>query len=132
MQDLETQTTLVTGIIDLYRQGMWEISLLVLLTTIIVPLLQLVMMIYVLLPLYLNRSPWKLGYVFRFFHNLEPWGMMEVYMIGILVAVVKLVAMAKIVPGTALWSFAVLILVLAAASASLDPRLVWERVESRG
>ncbi len=106
---------------------MWEISLLVLLTTIVVPLLQLLVLLYVLLPLYLNRVPWKLGTVFRFFHGMEPWGMMEVFMIGILVAVVKLVGMAQIIPGTALWSFALLILVLAAVSANLDPRLVWEQ-----
>lgn len=131
MQGLETQTTLVTGVVDLYRQGMWEISLVVLLTTIVVPLLQLIVLIYVLLPLYLNRTPWKLGTIFRFFHSLQPWSMMEVFMIGILVAVVKLVGMATIVPGPALWSFALLILVLAASSASLDPKLVWDRVEIR-
>jgi len=128
MQGLETRTTLVTGVVDLYNQGMWEISLLVLLTTIVVPLLQLLILIYVLLPLYLNRVPWKLGTVFRFFRGLQPWGMMEVFMIGILVAVVKLLKMAQIVPGPALWSFGLLILVLAASSASLDPRLVWNRV----
>ncbi|GMQ89622.1 MAG: paraquat-inducible protein A [Gammaproteobacteria bacterium] len=131
MQGLETETTLVSGVVDLYNQGMWEISLLVLFTTIVVPLLQLLILIYVLLPLYLNRTPWKLGTVFRFFHSLQPWGMMEVFMIGILVAVVKLVGMAQIVPGTALWSFALLIFVLAASSASLDPRLVWNRVGCR-
>ena len=107
---------------------MWELSLLVLLTTILVPLLQLLVLVYVLVPLYLNRTPWKLGSIFRLFHSLQPWGMMEVFMIGILVAVVKLVGMAQIVPGLALWSFAVLIIVLAAAAANLDPRLVWERV----
>lgn len=128
MQGLETETTLVTGVVDLYNQGMWEISLLVLLTTIVVPLLQLLALTYVLLPLYLNRVPWKLGAVFRFFHSLQPWAMMEVFMIGILVAVVKLLKMAQIVPGLALWSFALLIFVLAASSASLDPRLVWDRV----
>ena len=132
MQGLETETTLITGVLDLYNQGVWEISLLVLLTTIIVPLLQLLVMLYVLLPLYLNRMPWKLGTIFRFLHHLAPWGMMEVFLIGILVAVVKLVGMAQIVPGTALWSFALLILVLAAVSANLDPRLVWERVGRRG
>ena len=52
---------------------------------------------------------------------------MEVFMLGILVAVVKLDQMASIVPGIGLWSFAALIFVLAAAAASLDPRLVWER-----
>jgi paraquat-inducible protein A len=128
MQGQVTQTTLATGVVDLYRQGMWELSLLVLLTSILVPLLQLLLIIYVLLPLKLNRTPWKLAHVFRFQQSLGPWGMMEVFMLGILVAVVKLADMAQIVPGLALWSFAILIFVLAGAAAALDPEVVWERV----
>jgi paraquat-inducible protein A len=54
--------------------------------------------------------------------------MMEVFMLGILVSVVKLAGMATIVPGLALWAFGLLIFVLAAAAAALDPHLVWEKV----
>jgi len=128
MQGQVTQTTLATGVVDLYRQGMWELALLVLLTSILVPLLQLLLLIYVLLPLKFNRTPWKLAHVFRFQQSLGPWGMMEVFMLGILVAVVKLGDMAQIVPGLALWSFAILIFVLAGAAAVLDPEVVWEHV----
>jgi paraquat-inducible protein A len=128
MQGQVTQTTLATGVLDLYRQGMWEIALLVLLTSMLVPLLQLLLLIYVLLPLKFNRTPWKLPAMFRLLQNLGPWGMMEVFMLGILVSVVKLLEMAQIIPGLALWSFALLIFVLAAAAAALDPEIVWERV----
>jgi paraquat-inducible protein A len=55
--------------------------------------------------------------------------MMEVFLIGILVALVKLMGMATIVPGLALWSFALLILVLSGAVASFEPESVWERLE---
>jgi paraquat-inducible protein A len=55
--------------------------------------------------------------------------MMEVFMIGILVSMVKLAKMAKVIPGIAIYSFALLIFVLAAAVASLDPHLVWDRLE---
>jgi paraquat-inducible protein A len=37
--------------------------------------------------------------------------------------------MATIVPGLALWSFALLIVTLAAAAANMDSQVVWERVE---
>jgi paraquat-inducible protein A len=131
MQGQVTQTTLATGVIDLYRQGIWELALLVLLTSILVPLLQLLLLIYVLLPIKFNRTPWKLAKVFRFQQSLGPWGMMEVFMLGILVAVVKLGDMAQIVPGLALWSFAILIFVLAGAAAMLDPEIVWERAGER-
>jgi paraquat-inducible protein A len=128
MQGQVTQTTLATGVIDLYRQGMWELALLVLLTSMLVPMLQLLLLLYVLLPLKIDRKPWQLAAVFRFLQRLGPWGMMEVFMLGILVSVVKLRDMAQIIPGLALWSFALLIFALAGAAAALDPEVVWERV----
>jgi paraquat-inducible protein A len=129
LQGQETQATLISGVLDLYNSGKWEIAALVLLTTIAVPLFELLILLYIFIPLKFNRVPWKMAAVFRIAQNLSPWSMMEVFLIGIIVAVVKLVGMATIVPGLALWSFAFLILVLAAAAANLDSQVVWERVE---
>ena len=129
LQGQETQTTLISGVIGLYDEGKWEIALLVLLTTIVVPLTQLLLQLYIYLPLKFNRIPWFLAPVFRFAGSLQPWSMMEVFLIGIIVAIVKLVGMAQIVPGLALWSFALLIVTLAAAAANMDPRVVWDQVE---
>ena len=131
MQGQVTQTTLATGVIDLYGQGMWELALLVLMTSIVVPLLQLLLLLYIVLPIRLGRTPWMLAPLFRFHQSLGPWGMMEVFMLGILVAVVKLLDMAQIVPGLALWSFAILIFILAGVAAALDPEIIWERVGER-
>ena len=127
-QGLVQETTLITGILELYKQDMRGLAVLVFLTTILVPLIQLAGMLYVLVPLRFNRVPLKLALVFRFIRSLQPWGMMEVFMLGILVSMVKLAKMADIVPGLALYSFAVLIFVLAGAATSLDPRVVWNRV----
>lgn len=125
------QTTLLTGIQELYTQGMPELSIIVLLTTVLVPLAQMICMLYILLPLKFKRMPMGLPRVFRFVRHLQPWNMMEVFMLGILVSVVKLAKMAKIVPGVALFSFLALIFVLAAMAASLDSHLIWEKWENR-
>jgi paraquat-inducible protein A len=125
---LVRETTLITGVKGLYLQGMEALALLVFLTTILVPLVQIAGMLYVLVPLKVNRVPRHLALVFRFIRSLQPWAMMEVFMIGILVSMVKLGKMASIVPGLALFSFVVLIFVLAGSAASLDPRIVWDRL----
>lgn len=125
------QTTLITGIKELYTQDLVMLAILVLITTVLVPLVQMVCMLYVLLPLKIGRIPAKLPQVFRFGRTLQPWSMMEVFMLGILVSVVKLAKMATIIPGIALYSFLALIFVLAAMAASLDPHLVWEKWERR-
>ena len=123
------QSTLLTGIKELYAQGMWEIALLVLLTTVLLPFIQLFSMLYVLLPIKFNRKPWMMVPIFRVLQKIQPWSMMEVFMLGILVSIVKLAGMAKMIPGASLFAFLALIFVLAASSATLDPHLVWERVE---
>jgi paraquat-inducible protein A len=124
------QTSLITGIRVLYNQGMQALAILVLITTILAPLVQLLGMLYVLVPLRFHRKPPKFAQVFRLICSLQPWSMMEVFMLGILVSVVKLAKMAQIVPGLAIFSFFTLIVVLAAATVSLDPHAVWERWEA--
>ena len=128
MQGQVTETTLLTGIWDLYLQGKGEVALVVLFTCVLAPGLQLAGLLYVLLPIKFNRAVWKLAPVYRMVRTLQPWGMMEVFMLGVLVSLTKLAGMAKIVPGLALWSLALLILVLAAVASTLDPRVVWRRV----
>src|SRR5262245_18350872 len=131
MRGRTTETTLVTGVVDLWKQGVWEISLLVGFTAVAAPLLQLSLLTYVLLPVHLGRVPWGMRGMFRLLRHVQPWSMMEVFLVGILVAVTKLVDMATVVPGLALFAFCGLIVVLAGALASLDPEAVWERLEVR-
>lgn len=126
-----TETTLLTGVLELYGQGLWEIAGLVALTTVLAPLVQLSLLLHLLLPLHLGREPWRLPGAFRLLRRVQPWSMMEVFLVGILVAVTKLADMASVVPGLALFAFAGLIVVLAGALASFDPEAVWERVEAR-
>ena len=123
------ETVLITGVQELYHQGMWILATVVLLTTIVLPAAQMLGLLYVLVPLRLNRIPWKLREVFRFIQSLRPWAMMEVFMLGILVSVVKLAKMATIVPGIAAFAFMALIFVLAASLAVLDPHAVWEKIK---
>jgi len=129
MQGQTTQTTLISGVRDLADQGKQLVAAVVLFTSVLAPGLQLLLLLIVLAPLKLGaRLPPHYPTLFRWFRTLAPWGMMDVFMIGILVSVVKLSEMATIVPGPSLFAFVVLIFVLAAAQASLDPDIVWERV----
>ena len=124
-----THTTLITGIDRLWDQGWYLMSALVFLTAIGAPFVQIGLLLYVLVPIKLGRNPWDLARVFRFLRHIEPWSMMEIFLVGVLVSLVKLAGMANVVPGLALWSFGVLIITLAAAVAALDPRIVWDRIE---
>ncbi|MGA7817165.1 paraquat-inducible protein A [Caballeronia sp.] len=126
------QTTLAGSVRVLYTSETWPLAVLVGLTTILMPVLQTVAMLWLLLPLHFGRVPWQAPAGFRLFQLSRPWGMTEVLILGLLVALVKLAHIATVVPGTALWSFIILMLLLAAASAAFDPREVWARITAEG
>lgn len=111
MQGQTTATTLFTGVAQLYAQGQWPLAAVVGFTSILAPGLQLLLLLAVLVPLRLGLVPLVLAGLFRHVRSLAPWGMMDVFLLGILVAVVKMAEMATIVPGTALFAFVILILV---------------------
>lgn len=128
MQGLGTQTTLITGVHVLYQEGYWEVAGLVLLTTMIVPGSRLLGFLYLLLPLRFDHIPPATPAVSRLILMAESWSMVDVFVLGILVSVVKLAGMATIVPGIAVWAFALLMFALAGMNAMLDPRIVWNRL----
>ncbi len=130
MRGLSTQTTLLTGVVDLWQAGREAIAALVFLTIELAPAVQIGLILWVLGPLRFGRRPWLLPVAFRLLRHAHTWSMLEVFLIGILVAMVKLLGMASVVPGISLWSFIVLIGVLTAAISYFDPEEVWERLEA--
>jgi paraquat-inducible protein A len=116
------------GAIALNKQGMWEVAGLVIFTCVAAPLFQLLLMLYIFIPLKFNRLPKLSAKAFRLLREIQSWNMIEVFMVGILVALVKLTKMAIIIPGLALWSFMGLIIVLTAAASAIDPDLVWDKL----
>lgn len=126
------ETTLLSGVQELWRQGLRLLAALVFATCVLVPAAQLTGLLTILLPLRLGlRPPPGAARILRLVQAAAPWGMMEVFMLGILVALVKLGHMATIVPGVSVFSFAALIVVMAAAFSTLDPPLLWARLDPR-
>ncbi len=125
LQGLRSQTTLAGAVVVLGAEGMSVVALLVLATTILFPLLQLCILAYLLIPLRREHRPLGFAILVRLMQSLRPWGMIEVFLLGVLVAVVKLSSMATVVPGPALWAFVALTVTLTAVL-SFNPGAFWE------
>lgn len=125
LQGLRSQTTLAGAVVVLSAEGMSPVALLVLATTILFPLLQLCILAYLLVPLARAHRPWGFAMLVRMMQTLRPWGMIEVFLLGVLVAIVKLSSMATVVPGPALWAFVALTVTLTAVL-SFNPGAFWE------
>jgi paraquat-inducible protein A len=129
-EGLEHRTHVVTGIRQLADQGMEALAALVAINLIIVPGLHLLASLYVLVPVSLNCKVPGMFRVFRYLRLLQPWHMVEIFMLGVLVSMVKLAKMAQIIPGVAVYSLTAFIFVMAAAAAAIDPHEIWERWEA--
>jgi paraquat-inducible protein A len=129
IQGSSNTINLVGAVRSLWNQQMQTLSLLVFLTAILIPALELITMTCLLLPLKFRRIPDGYTIMLRFLRIAEPWGMIEVFMLGVLVSLVKLTSSFKVIPGIALWSFAALTLLLAATAASFSTRDVWARLD---
>ncbi len=117
------ETTLLTGIRELWKQELYGLATLVLLTCVLVPLAQMACLLYLLVPLQRGAPAPHAIRVCRLVRHTAPWGMLEIFMLGILVALVKLGKMATIFPGISVFAFGLLVLVLAAAFTTLDMHL---------
>ena len=124
--------SLVSGAIALAQDGLWPLMALILMLTVVTPALKLGGMAYVLLALRLRRPPRAVLVALRWLDRVHPWAMVEVYMLGIFVAYVRLADSATVVVGIAVYALAALMLVMAAMDAIVDFDDIWDEVERKG
>jgi paraquat-inducible protein A len=129
-QGANSSTTLFATALALYDQGRPLVAVLVLATTIAIPALELLALLYLLIPLRAGIVPAGTRIAFRFLLAAHPWSMMEVFMLGILVTLVKLADLATVVPGISLWAFVGLIALFSAITASFSVRDFWRWVDA--
>jgi paraquat-inducible protein A len=130
IQGIRSATTLLGAVIALSNEGMPSVAMLVLATTVLFPLLQLLILLYLLLPLSRHGTMTGFNLLARLLLLLRPWGMVEVFLLGVLVAIIKLSSLARVIPGVALWAFAGLTVLLVLV-VTFSPRYLWQIAERR-
>ncbi len=126
------ESTLWAGTVGLFAEGLWMVAVLVFLASILVPLLNIILALLISGHLYLNRPHPHLAHWMRWWQHLEEWAMLEVYMLGIIVACVKLSDTTDVHFGFGLYAFIVLLLVNVMLTSSLDSYLFWQRIAALG
>lgn len=129
LQGISVQTTLLGAVIAMFKINKAFVGILILITTFIVPLLNLCLLLYVLnVVSLLKRRPKFLVQAMRLLYVLKTWAMIEVFLIGVLVALVKLVGMVVVVPGIGLWAFAILSVLMVMIS-SIQLQNIWDEID---
>ncbi|MCX8566428.1 MAG: paraquat-inducible protein A [Glomeribacter sp. 1016415] len=124
IQGVSSQTTLLSGIEQLWRESSPIVAILIFSATILCPLAELAALIYLLAPLQAGRIAPGFNLVARIIQCVRPWAMLEVFMLGILITLVKLSSLAHVIPGAALFAFGVLTLLLTSLS-TFNPQHFW-------
>jgi paraquat-inducible protein A len=149
------QTTLLGAVGAIYADGMWPIAVIVFVTAILTPLAEMTALAYLLVTLHLERMsnrcrsaaslphlphtdstsapgriPRRHALAFRVMRLAQPWVMVDVLMLGMLVALARLAGIASVTPGIALWSLGGVMLLLAAAAAAFDPHDLWAELSA--
>lgn len=128
-QGLRTESTIYGLVEALFDSGWPTVALLVLFTVIVVPVVQLAASLYVLGSLQLGRLPVLLGPAVRTINAVWRWGMVEVFLLGAMVSLVKLTKIADVYVGWALYAVGAYVVLVTAAVAAFDTRELWDRVE---
>ena len=119
---------LATGPEALNAVGAWPMAAAVLVTTIGAPLIKMLATIWVLIGIRRHPPAPHLARVFAWVERLSPWSMVEVFLLGVFVAYTKLIDMAQVEIGGALYALGALMLTMAATDAVMDDAAVWDRL----
>ncbi len=126
---IEQSTTILGAVQSLWHEHMRLVAGLVLFTTLIAPGLEIMALTLLLICLQFRLRPPGLRTLMRVAVRSRPWSMVEVFVMGVLVSVVKLSHLAHIYAGVALWSYGLLILLFAAAMSLLNPQALWAEIK---
>jgi paraquat-inducible protein A len=125
----EASTTVFGGAWHLWNAGWQSVAILVFFTAVLAPALQIGIMLAILIGAHREHPPKWVGMLLRHYPTAATWSMIEVMILGVLVALIKIADYAKVIPGLALFVLGALIFLIAAFESSFDPRAVWDRVE---
>ena len=95
------------------------------------PFLICLSQLYVLLPLMFHKKAPFSRLIYRFSRKSAPWSMAEVFFLGVLVSLMKLLSLAQVKFEIAFWSFAALMFCLTAAVNAVDQRELWRRLNRK-
>jgi paraquat-inducible protein A len=114
---LVSDTTVWEGVAELMRQGYWFVALIVFLAS-----------IFLCVTAAAGSRRWRRlrTRLYQFIELIGPWSMLDVFLLAILVALVRLGALATVTPGPGLGAFTGVVVFTILASAMFDPKLIWQ------
>ena len=128
-----TENTIWDGCVRLFQDRQYLVATVVFFASLVIPLFKLLGLFYLTITARVGSLSRRRErtLVFKFIEAIGPWAMLDVFLLAILVALVRLQQLASIYPGPGLLPFTSVVVLTILASASFDPTLIWERDENK-
>lgn len=130
-QGQSVHTTIFQGIRSLWQDGQYFISGLVFCTSIFTPALKILGLIFITITLGWPKLQKTRAWMYKIIRIIDPWNMLEVFLLAICVSMVELGEVATIHPGRGVFSFAAVVVLTLCATLTFDSRLLWDSPEER-
>lgn len=126
-----SENTVWDGCVSLYQDGQWTVATIVFLASILIPLLKLLGLFFLVVVTKFKSAFWRQERtsIYKIIDVVGPWAMLDVFLLAILVALVKLGQLATVLPGRGLIAFTAMVVFTILASASFDPASIWDEKE---
>jgi paraquat-inducible protein A len=124
----EQRDTILSGVVSLWRDGDWPLSLLVLFASVVVPLFKIVALAYLVVS---TKFGWRRRVrgrtrLYRFVEFVGRWSMLDIYVTTLLCAMVRVGTFSRVEAGPGALAFCAVVILTMMASMSFDPRLMWD------
>ncbi len=123
-----SENTVWDGVVALADQNQWFVAIVVFLASIVIPVMKLTGLLYLVVTIRfrIGRRLRDRTRIYRFIDVIGPWAMLDVFLLAVLVALVQLGTIATVLPGPGLVAFAAVVVLTMFATASFDPRMIWQ------
>jgi len=123
-----SENTVWDGVVALADQDQWFVASVVFLASIVIPVMKLSGLLYLVITLKfkIGRRLRDRTRIYRFIDVIGPWAMLDVFLLAVLVALVQMGTIATVLPGPGLVAFAAVVVLTMLATASFDPRMIWQ------
>ncbi|SIR00093.1 paraquat-inducible protein A [Pseudomonas sp. B10] len=122
-------STIMSGVLEFWEAGAWDIALIIFIASIAVPGVKFVALTLLLVTVQRN-SDWarrERSKLYRFVELIGYWSMLDVLVVALVAALVKFQALGDIEPRPGILFFGLVVVFTMLAAMSFDPRLIWDR-----
>ncbi len=128
---MQHEISILGSVFNIKDKGISILGLSVFIMVILIPFLRIFFLLLITLPIQLKKKPLLTKKTIRIIARMSPWGMVEVYLIGVIVTLVKLVSLADIKISYGFYAFILLVILNALISANIPTKRIWQEANDQ-